>query len=149
MFLVWLKFLISAGIIIAAGTKLSFYANIISERTGLSKAWIGMVLLGLVTSLPELATTFASAVKLNAVDLALVNVLGINIFNLMIIVLLNFLHRQGSVTGIASHNHSHIRSATLTLIFSAIVILSNLFSRKIRISCIANFGMGSIMIAEI
>ncbi len=149
MFLIWLQFFISAVIIIIAGAKLSLYANVISERTGLSKAWIGMVLLGVVTSLPELATSLASAVRINAPDLALGNVLGSNIFNLMIIVLLDFLYKSGSITSKANTNRAHIFSATLTLLLSTVVIAGIFINSKVAVLNIGNFGLDSIMIAII
>jgi cation:H+ antiporter len=42
--MVWLKFLICAGIIFFAGMRLTRYADIIEEKTGLGKAWMGLVL---------------------------------------------------------------------------------------------------------
>lgn len=96
MLLIWLQFFISAVIIIIAGTKLSLYADVISERTGLSKAWIGMILLGVVTSLPEVATSVASAVKINAPDLAFGNIFGSNMINLFIIPLTDVAYRKRS-----------------------------------------------------
>lgn len=149
MFLIWLQFFISAVIIIIAGTKLSLYADVISERTGLSKAWIGMILLGVVTSLPELATSLASAVKINAPDLSLGTVLGSNIFNLMIIVLLDFIYRPGSITSKANSNHSHILSAVLTLMLSVIVITSIFINSRVTVWSIGNVGIDSIAIALI
>lgn len=45
----------------AAGTKLAGYADAIAERTGLSRVLLGMVLLGVATSLPEIATTLTAS----------------------------------------------------------------------------------------
>jgi cation:H+ antiporter len=44
-----------------AGTRLAFYADAISGRTGLSKAFLGLILLGIATSLPEIVTTITGA----------------------------------------------------------------------------------------
>ncbi|GAI69571.1 unnamed protein product, partial [marine sediment metagenome] len=48
----WLSFLICALIIIFAGTKLTRYGDIIAEKTGLGRVWIGAALIPLATSLP-------------------------------------------------------------------------------------------------
>ena len=149
MFLIWLQFFISTVIIIIAGTKLSLYADVISERTGLSKAWIGMILLGVVTSLPEVATSLTSAVKIDAPDLALGTVLGSNTFNLMIIVLLDFLHKPGSITSRTNTESSHILPATLALILSTIVVASIFINSKVNVLSIGNIGIDSIAIALI
>jgi len=121
MLLIWLQFFISAGIIIIAGTKLSLYADVISERTGLSKAWIGMILLGVVTSLPEVATSVASAVKINAPDLAFGNIFGSNMINLFIIPLTDIAYRKGAILSFVSQ--THILTASLGIFLTCIAII--------------------------
>ncbi len=58
--MVWVKFLFCIVIILIAGTKTTKYADIIAEKTGLGRIWIGMLLLGVVTSMPELITGVSS-----------------------------------------------------------------------------------------
>lgn len=60
-------------------------ATEIAEAMGISEAMIGLTLVALGTSLPELATTLAAARKDQA-DVALGNVLGSNLFNLLAII---------------------------------------------------------------
>lgn len=55
-------FAAAACVIWIAGVKLTVYAKIIAERTGAEQAFIGILLLGAVVSLPETATTVAAAV---------------------------------------------------------------------------------------
>jgi len=52
--LLWLGFIIYALAIIYSGTNLSRYGDIIAEKTGLGGTWIGIVLIGFVTSLPDI-----------------------------------------------------------------------------------------------
>ena len=54
----------------------------IAERFGVSDSVIGLTLVALGTSLPELATTVMAAIRRQA-DVALGNVIGSNIFNLL------------------------------------------------------------------
>ena len=56
----WIEFLISAFVIIAAGSRLTTYADRLSDQLNLGKALIGIVLLGLITSLPEAVACFVS-----------------------------------------------------------------------------------------
>ncbi|HXW07484.1 MAG TPA: hypothetical protein VD833_19770 [Vicinamibacterales bacterium] len=49
-----------------AGTRLATYADAISGRTRLSKAFLGLILLGVATSLPEIVTTITGALLDNA-----------------------------------------------------------------------------------
>ncbi|HEV2293101.1 MAG TPA: hypothetical protein VGR35_04545 [Tepidisphaeraceae bacterium] len=67
---------IAAGVVVwLAGTKLSVYADVIAERTGLGRAFIGLLLLATATSLPELATTLTAGMIGNA-QLLTGNLLG-------------------------------------------------------------------------
>ncbi len=59
-------------------------ASIIARRYGVSDAVIGLTLVALGTSLPELATTVMAALRRQA-DVALGNVIGSNMFNLLAI----------------------------------------------------------------
>jgi cation:H+ antiporter len=68
-------FALGAAIVWAAGTRLSRYADPVAERTGLGHAFIGALLLGGITSLPELATTLTASIGGNG-PLAVNNVLG-------------------------------------------------------------------------
>lgn len=65
----------AAGAIWMAGTRLSRYADEIADRTGVGKAFIGALLLGGITSLPEAATTVTAAATGSA-PLAVNNILG-------------------------------------------------------------------------
>lgn len=42
----WLQFLLCAGVITFAGTRLTKYGDIIAEKTGLGRTWIGIVVVG-------------------------------------------------------------------------------------------------------
>lgn len=65
----------AAVVVWIAGTRLAYYADAISERTKLSKAFLGLILLGVATSLPEIATTVTGAILEN-VPLVAGNLLG-------------------------------------------------------------------------
>jgi len=59
-------------------------ASILARAFGISEAAIGLTLVAVGTSLPELATTVAAALRRQA-DVALGNVIGSNLFNLLAI----------------------------------------------------------------
>ena len=60
-------------------------ASSIAKKAGLSDFIIGMTIVGIGTSTPEMVVSFASAIKGNA-DIAVGNVLGSNIFNITLII---------------------------------------------------------------
>jgi cation:H+ antiporter len=103
--LVWLEFLICVALIGVAGTVLSRYGDVIADKTGLSGTWIGLMLLATVTSLPELVTGVSAVTVADTPDIALGDVLGSCVFNLVILTILDFLQREESVYTRASHGH--------------------------------------------
>ena len=76
LIMVWLKFFLCALVIFLAGSKLTKYGDAIAHKTGLSHAWVGIVLLAIVTSLPELANGVSAVVIAKVPDLAMGDLLG-------------------------------------------------------------------------
>jgi cation:H+ antiporter len=95
--LIWLSLLASLAVIGVAGVRLSRYGDIIAEKSGLSRGWVGLILLATVTSLPELVTGLTSVTVAKVPDIAVGDIMGSCVFNLLIIVLLDFLYRKESV----------------------------------------------------
>ena len=60
-------------------------ASVIARTFGLSEAFIGLTIIAIGTTLPELTTSVIAATKKNA-DLAIGNIVGSNIFNALFIV---------------------------------------------------------------
>ena len=87
------QFIVCAGIIILAGTFLTRYADAIAEITKLGRLVVGSVLLAGATSLPEL-TVDISAVRLGLADLAVGDLLGSSLMNLLILALLDLSHHS-------------------------------------------------------
>lgn len=79
------------AVILVAGFMLARSGVALAEATGLGTSFFGAVLLGFSTSLPELSTVLA-AVRMRRYEMALADVLGTNIFNVLIIVLVDALH---------------------------------------------------------
>ncbi len=93
----WGKFAICVALITVAGPALARYGDIIAQRTGLSRSWIGLLLLATATSLPELFTGVSAVTAADAPNIAVGDALGSCIFNLAILVVLDALNREGSV----------------------------------------------------
>ncbi|MCI8747965.1 MAG: calcium/sodium antiporter [Lachnospiraceae bacterium] len=79
-------FYIIGGIIaiIAGGDVVVDSATKIAEQFGMSENLIGLTVVAFGTSLPELVTSVVAAKK-NEVDMALGNVIGSNIFNILLV----------------------------------------------------------------
>jgi cation:H+ antiporter len=117
MFLSWIFFVVSAGAIVFAGTKLSRYGDQIAELTGLGRLWIGVVLMAAATSLPEVFTTM-SAGWIDAPDLAAGNLFGAGMSNMLTLGLIDLLYRQKRVWQQAALGHT--LTATLVMVLTAL-----------------------------
>ncbi len=93
--LLWLQLAGAAGIILFAASYMAGSADVIAIRTGLGRTFIGVVMLATATSLPELGTGVSSIAWLDQPDLAAGDAFGSNVFNLLIIGLLDFFWRNG------------------------------------------------------
>jgi cation:H+ antiporter len=103
--LIWFEFAVCLAVIAFAGTKLARYGDIIAEKTGLGRIWIGMVLIAFVTTIPELVTSVSSVALVHSPDLALGTLLGSCSFNLAILALLDILHPRTPALSVASRRH--------------------------------------------
>ncbi len=90
-----LAFIATAAVVVLAGIRLSIYGDALGDRTGLGRGLIGLVFLAAVTSLPELVVSLTSVIKCvdpaQGADLATGNMLGSNVFNLLILALMALL----------------------------------------------------------
>lgn len=77
--------LIGLGAIVWGGNLVVDSASIIAEQLGMSQNLIGLTVVAIGTSLPELVTSLV-ATKKGELDIAVGNVIGSNIFNLLLIV---------------------------------------------------------------
>ncbi|MGZ8160856.1 MAG: hypothetical protein ACXWT4_18925 [Methylobacter sp.] len=87
---VFVEFAALALVIGGSGYFLSLYGDVIAEKTGLGGTWVGIALLATVTSLPELVTGISAVTYVNVPNIALGDALGSCVFNLLLIVLLDF-----------------------------------------------------------
>ena len=87
--MIYLQFAATALVIVLAGVRLARYGDVLGEKSGLGRSWIGLVLLAATTSLPELFTGFGATALAPLPDIALGDVLGSCMFNLLILSLMD------------------------------------------------------------
>jgi cation:H+ antiporter len=112
---VWFKFVLCVVIILLSGTKLARYGDAIAEKTGLGRIWVGLVLLAIITSMPEVVTGVSSVALVGRPDLGLGTLLGSCIFNLVIIALVDVLCHPGPVLNQASSRHTQLAGVGILL----------------------------------
>jgi cation:H+ antiporter len=99
---IWINLLIfaaSGAVVWAAGTRLAGYVDQISEKTGLGPAFAGMLLLGGITSLPEISTVSTSGYTGNAA-LALNNLFGTAGINIVLLAIADAILGRDALTSV-------------------------------------------------
>ena len=87
--MIWIQFAATALVIVVAGVRLARYGDVLGEKSGLGRSWVGVVLLAATTSLPELFTGFGATALAALPDIAVGDVLGSCMFNLLILSLMD------------------------------------------------------------
>lgn len=122
--LLWLQLLLGLAVIGYAGYFLSLYGDIIAEKSGISASWVGLILLSTATSLPELVTGISSVTFANTPDIAVGDVLGSTVFNLVILVMLDALYKRETLYSRAAQGHILLVSlGTLLIGFAGFSLL--------------------------
>lgn len=81
---IWALIVFGIGALVAGGKLVVDNSIEIATALGVSQKIIGLTIIAAGTSLPELATSVVAAVKKNS-DIAIGNVIGSNIFNILLI----------------------------------------------------------------
>lgn len=112
-------FVVLAAIIVAAGSALTLCADAIAEITGWGRLLVGSLLLAGATSLPEL-TVDLSAIRLNLPNMAVGDLIGSSLMNLLILAVMDLSHRsRGKMLSRAAA--AHALSGTLGIALTALV----------------------------
>lgn len=90
----WIGFLASAAVVIVAGRFLASSADAIAEASGISASFIGVLLVSIVTTLPEGSVTVAASLR-RSYGIAMGNVYGSCAFNVTIVFIADFFHTRG------------------------------------------------------
>ncbi|MFH0965616.1 MAG: hypothetical protein V2A58_16590 [Planctomycetota bacterium] len=93
-----LGFALAALVVVVAGTFLARFADSLAVSLKLSRAWVGLLFLAVVTSLPELATSLSAVTVIRGPDLALGTLFGSNLFNLLMLAALRVVPRARRCT---------------------------------------------------
>ncbi|MEN9509809.1 MAG: hypothetical protein RLZZ621_2372 [Gemmatimonadota bacterium] len=117
-----LQFTVSAIIIVAAGTVLARSGDVIAARSSLGRAWFGSVFLALATSLPELVTDIA-AVRMGAPDLAVGDLFGSGLANMLILAIITLAPGGGDMFRRATLDHVLYASVAMVLTAIAAIVL--------------------------
>jgi cation:H+ antiporter len=119
-----LGFSLSAVLVVAAGTALARSGDVIAARTKLGGLWIGSILVAAATSLPELTTDIA-AVRLGAPDLAVGDLFGSGMANMLILAVITLMPVGSELFRKATLDHALYAALAilLTCIAGALLVM--------------------------
>lgn len=117
-----LRYATAAAAVVAAALWLPFAATAVAAAMGWSESFVGTLLVALATTLPELAVTVA-AVRLGALDLAIGNLVGSNLFNLAILGVDDLLYLKGPLLSAVAPSHALSAAAGSVMAGALIVAL--------------------------
>ena len=113
-------YVLNAVVLVGAATYLPHLGEQIAELTGLGQTFVGNILIAVSTSLPEVAVSVA-AVRIGAIDMAVGNLFGSNLFNIAVLALDDFLYVKGPL--LLWISSSHIIAAISAICMTAIAII--------------------------
>lgn len=114
------RFALAAAAVALAGLWLPFAAVDLAEQMGWTRSFVGTLFVSLATSLPELAVTL-SALRIGALDMAIGNLLGSNLFNVAIVAVDDLFYRKGSLLADVSPVHAITAASAITMTGLALV----------------------------
>jgi cation:H+ antiporter len=110
---------LTAVAVMLAGLLLAFSAEQIAQRLALADSFVGAMLVAAATSLPEAMTTLA-AVRQRAYDIAAGNLLGSNLFNVVVLAIEDVAYLPGPLLADASNVLA--APAVTAMIMTAVII---------------------------
>lgn len=116
----WRRFTLAALVVVAAGLWLPHAADQVASHAGLTRSFVGTVVMAMLTTLPEVAVTL-SALRLRAVDLAIANLLGSNLFNVAVLAIDDALYLPGPL--LAAVRPVHAATAISAVVMTGLVMI--------------------------
>lgn len=114
-------FLVASCAVWWGGTRLTLHVDRISHLTGLGQVFAGMLLLGVITSLPEVANVITAS-SIGNPALALNNLLGSAAINIFLLAIGDTLVRAGALTSVVASPSTLMMSVLCILVLIMIAI---------------------------
>jgi len=118
-------FSLAAITTVGAGIWLSYIGDEMARVTGLGTTFVGTLFLAAATSAPEIIVCF-SAIRLGALDMAVGNVLGSNIFNMGVIIFVaDLVYTKGPLFSYTTPEH--MSTALFGVLMSCLIVIALVF----------------------
>lgn len=138
------RYTLAALIVVGAGIWLPFIGKEMAGIMGWNNTFVGTVFIAFATSVPELVVTLA-ALRIGALDMAIGNLLGSNLFDILIIAVDDMLFLKGPILSHVSQHHAV--SALSAVMMTGVVIVGLLYRPATRI--LRTVGWASLLLFSI
>jgi len=118
----WIGFGVSVAVVIVAGRFLAASADGIAEMTGIGASFIGVLLVSIVTTLPEGSVTVAASLR-RSYGIVIGNVYGSNAFNVSIIFFADLFHAETPLLRAMEPAHFVAAASALVLMCMGFLVL--------------------------
>lgn len=125
-----LRYLLAAAVAIVTGIWLPLVAKQIAGIMHWQESFVGTMLVAFITSLPEMVVA-VTAVRIHALDMAIGNIFGSNLFNVAIVAIEDIFYKPGPILAMVSPVHSI--SILTSLIMTGFAIIGLFYRSERRI----------------
>lgn len=113
----------AAAVVVAAGLWLPVIGMRIADAMGWHGSFVGALFMAGATTMPELAVTI-SAIRIGALDMAIANLLGSNLFNVTILAIDDLFYLKGPLFSLITAPHAFSAFAACLMTGLAVIGLS-------------------------
>ena len=115
------RYAIAAAVVIGAGIWLPYVSEDIAGAMGWDQSFTGTLFTAVSTSIPELVVTLA-ALRLGAINLAIGNIFGSNMFNMLVLAIDDLFYAPGPL--LAAVSPTHLVSSITAMTMTGIVVVA-------------------------
>lgn len=137
------RFAVAALVVLAAGMWLPSLGNQLAQAMGWNRSFVGTLFMALVTTLPEMAVTLA-ALRMGALDMAIGNLLGSNLFNVVVLAADDLFYLQRPL--LADVSPVHASTAVAAMVMTGLVMIGLIMrprSQVLRLLSWISVGLGA------
>jgi cation:H+ antiporter len=125
-----IRYGLAASVVVAAGLWLPYVGRDIAQAMAWQETFVGTLFVAFATTLPEIVVTI-SALRIGALDLAVSNLLGSNLFNLVIVAIDDIVYLKGPL--LSSVSSLHAVSALSVVMMSGVAVVGLFYRPRERL----------------
>jgi cation:H+ antiporter len=122
-----LRYTVDALVVVGMGTWLPFIGETMATVMGWHKTFVGTLFIAFATSVPEVSVTVAAS-RIGALDMAIGNLLGSNLFDMMIVAVDDIFFLNGPILSHVSPLH-----AVSAMMMTGLTVVGLLYRPKTRV----------------